>query len=132
MSRSKETDVRAEEIASYEAEMDWSGAERREGKPTGTVVSVRLDADEAERLRGLAKSLGLNMSQVLRQALSDFNPASDRVRQALFEYISPFTFGGATWMGRLTVRQEDSQEEEDLFESPSKTIDTRVRERIPG
>jgi hypothetical protein len=110
--------------------MDWSGAERREGKPTGTVVSVRLHADEAERLRGLAASLELNMSQVLRQALSDFDPASDRFRHALIQYISPFTFGGGTWIGRRTVREEDSAEEADLAESPSKTIDTRVRERV--
>lgn len=124
--------MHADEIAAYKAEMDWAGVEKREGKPAGTVVSVRLDAEDAERLRTFASSLGLNMSQVLRQALSDFEPTSDRVREALRLYISPFTFGGATWIGQLTVRQEDSAERPDLAETPSKTIDTRVRERIPA
>ncbi len=49
-------------------ELDWSRAEVQEGRPHGVVVSVRLDAHEAGRLRELASTLGLNMSQVSRQA----------------------------------------------------------------
>jgi Ribbon-helix-helix protein, copG family len=55
------------------AEMDWEHAEVAEGKPHGVAISVRLDAAEADRLRSLAASLHLNMSQVLRRALAEYD-----------------------------------------------------------
>jgi len=67
--------VAEHEIATED--LDWAHAEVREGRPHGTVVSVRLSAAEADRLRDIADHLGLNLSQVLRRALADYEPADD-------------------------------------------------------
>lgn len=123
---------RSDEIDRYRDEMDWDQAESRPGKSHGVVVSVRLDEGEAERLRSLASDLDLNMSQVLRRALASFDPTagSGRMIKAILAYQSAFTFGGANFLGRLSVRPEGVEGELELSESG--TVETRVRERIPA
>lgn len=74
-------------------ELDWDEAVVREGRQPGAVVSVRLDADEAARLRSLADVLGLNVSQVLRRALADYRPDTDREAGGRV-FLSVFTYGG--------------------------------------
>lgn len=102
-------------------ELDWEHAEVREGRAHGVVVSVRLDADEAARLRHLAATLGLNMSQVLRQGLADFDPG--RERQLLSSRA--FTFGGVDWIGTIAVEPPPQGE--------SRTeLQPRIREVLPG
>jgi predicted transcriptional regulator len=99
----------------------------------GTVVSVRLDAAEAERLRKVATELQLNMSQVLRRALANFDPEAhlqDQVRSTLRAYVRAFTFGGTSFVGRVHVHPEG--EERSLEFPESTTVDARVRERIPA
>jgi predicted transcriptional regulator len=74
-------------------ELDWVEAVVHEGRQPGAVVSVRLDADEAARLRRLAEALGLNVSQVLRRALADYQPDTERgARDPVL--LSAFTYGG--------------------------------------
>lgn len=130
MSGRNQPNARADETAASKAEMDWDKAERRPGRPAGTVVSVRLDSDETARLHDFAASLGLSMSQVLRQALTSFDPETSSQVSRRWA-LSPFTFGGAAWIGQVAV-MEGSEKRTDLSESPSKTIDTRVRELLPG
>lgn len=100
-------------------ELDWEQAEVHEGRPHGTVVSVRMDAAEAERLRTLASQLGLNMSQVLRRALADFEPQP----RALLTWHA-FTFGGVDWPMSLRVHPEIPVAES------STELRARIRERV--
>lgn len=74
-------------------ELDWAEAVVHEGRQPGAVVSVRLDPVEAARLRSLADALGLNVSQVLRRALAEYRPDTERdVSDPVF--LSVFTYGG--------------------------------------
>jgi len=70
-------------------ELDWEGSVVHDGRQAGSVVSVRLDAVETARLRRLADGLGLNVSQVLRRALADFQPQPER------RVFVAFTHGGS-------------------------------------
>jgi Ribbon-helix-helix protein, copG family len=108
------------------AEMDWEHAEVAEGKPHGVAISVRLDAAEADRLRSLAASLHLNMSQVLRRALAEYDPnPSSSGRPSLHR---PFTLGGASWTGVVCLIEAGESKSWDRSESA--TIDVRLRERV--
>lgn len=74
-------------------ELDWAEAVVQEGRHPGTVVSVRLDASEAARLRSLADAIGLNVSQVLRRALAEYEPNTEgEARDPVF--LPAFTYGG--------------------------------------
>ena len=123
---------RSDEIDRYRDEMDWDQAESRPGKSHGVVVSVRLDKADADRLRSLASDLDLSMSQVVRRALAAFDPnaGAGRMIKSILAYQSAFTFGGANFLGRLSVRPEGAEGELELSESG--TVDARVRERIPA
>ena len=74
-------------------ELDWAEAVVQEGREPGAVVSVRLDASEAARLRTLADALGLTVSQVLRRALAEYEPDTEgETRDPVF--LPAFTYGG--------------------------------------
>jgi len=110
------------EIMRFRSEMDFEHAEVREGSKGGTVVSVRLTANEAARLRGLASSLGLNLSQVLRQALEAFEP---KAAHPGHPWTEAFTFGGvASWPSALRISPEQPESAE------STTVRTRIREKV--
>jgi hypothetical protein len=121
-------------------ELDWENAQVHEGRQPGVVVSVRLGPAEAARLRGLADASGLTVSQVIRQALAEFEPngAQHKERRRLF--VAAFTYGGAmssqqqSW--RLVVPQPEQTQlptEEDRERSvdpPTATEPIRVSERV--
>ena len=73
------------------------------------------------------------MSQVLRRALASFDPSLDpklAISTLLrSSYLSAFTFGGAKFIGHLSVHPE-GQEELELSESS--TVEARVTERVPA
>ena len=79
-----------QEISSEE--LAWDEASVQEGRRPGAVVSVRLDAEETARLRGFADRFDLNVSQVVRRALADYNP--DKAQAAERVFLSAFTYGG--------------------------------------
>jgi len=106
--------------------MDWEHAEVAEGKPHGVVISVRLDAEEADRLRSLATNLHLNMSQVLRRALAEYDPNPSGSDWPSLH--GPLTLGGASWTG--VVRLIEAGEPKSWDRSESTTIDVRLRERV--
>jgi predicted transcriptional regulator len=106
------------ELEINEDEFDWARARVQEGRPHGTVVSVRLDPDEAARLRELASTLGLNMSQVLRQALAQFPPR----REGLLLAWRAWTSGGVDWV-REVERPSDATSTE---------LRPRIRETVSG
>ncbi len=109
-----------EEIKSED--LEWQRAVVQEGRPHGTVISVRLDAGEAERLRRLAETLRLNMSQVLRQALADFDP---RVGRAGVTW-RPFTFGGVNWPTKVEIDPNEPRAESRTELAP------RISETLAG
>lgn len=74
-------------------ELDWAEAVVHEGRQPGVVVSVRLDPVEAARLRSLADTLGLNVSQVVRRALSEYEPENERDTWSP-SFLPVFTYGG--------------------------------------
>lgn len=78
-------DISSEELA-------WDEAVVEEGRQPGAVVSVRLDPEEAERLRAMADSLDLNVSQLLRRALAEYSP--EKEQKAGRVLLSAFTYGG--------------------------------------
>lgn len=71
------------------AELDWDGSVVHDGRESGAVVSVRLDPGETARLRRLAEELGLNVSQLLRRALAEYQPHTER------RVLVAFTHGGS-------------------------------------
>jgi hypothetical protein len=92
-------------------ELDWDNAVVREGRPHGAVVSVRLDPAEAARLRSIAASLGVNLSQVLRRALADYDPTqAARKQRGTASGVIAITFGGgvATWQRPLVTSRKGS------------------------
>jgi hypothetical protein len=82
-------------------EMDLEHAVRRPGRPHGVVVSVRLDEDEAQQLRDLAKLERRTLSQLVRQAVSSYlaSPTSGRRVADM-----PHTSGGGSATGQITIR----------------------------
>ena len=130
------TDPRNPEISADE--LEWSEAVVAEGRQPGTVVSVRLDPDEAARLRQLADTLGLNVSQVMRRALAAFSPSDDAQRRHLF--LGAFTYGGIApmvherifynWLRveQLPMPSERREGSDDV--SPTATEPSRVTERV--
>ncbi len=116
-----------EETDTMRDQMDWENAEVVQGKPHGVVISVRLDAAEAEHLRTVASDLHLNMSQVMRRALAAFDPQGHIVQE--LPIFGPITVGGAAWTGSVSVRPAGEAVEQ-WTRPESTTIDTRVRERV--
>ena len=115
-------DDRDREVARLRSEMDLEGAEAREGRAHGAVVSVRLNPDEAARLREIASSMGLNLSQVLRRALEAYE--AELAGHSL-SLVQAFTFGGvARSPSTLVIRPEQPSVGE------SGTVQTRVREKV--
>jgi hypothetical protein len=87
------TDDRAIEIDS--ADVDWDKAEVREGRQPAAVVSVRLSPEEAARLREYAESLGVTVSEVLRQALAAFEPGQGR-QDSRDVIVTAFTYAASS------------------------------------
>lgn len=52
----------------HEHNEDWEVAEDIGGRPLGSVVSVRFEADAARTVRAAARSIGLNLSEFVRRA----------------------------------------------------------------
>jgi Ribbon-helix-helix protein, copG family len=120
-------------------ELDWENAQVHEGRQPGVVVSVRLGPAEAARLRGLADASGLTVSQVIRQALAEFEPkGAQHTERRLF--VAAFTYGGAMsaqqqrWRlvgpqpGQTQLPTEEDRERS--VDPPTATEPTRVSERV--
>jgi hypothetical protein len=128
MSKRKKTDQdRDVEISAYRAEMDLDSPTVQDGRPHGVVVSVRLDAEEAERLRGLAASLDLNMSQVLRRALNAFEPGEAGTFRLLVR-----TQGAPDWPTTVAFQGSSGERREMKDEPESSTLGARIWGRIPA
>ena len=118
-------------------ELDWDEAEVREGRQPGAVVSVRLGPAEAARLRALADSSGLNVSQVIRRALAEFGSKREQRREQKV-FVAAFTYGGTMpvmheqgwrWSGPAQM-QLPSGETQSRVDAPTTTEPTRVVERV--
>lgn len=107
-------------------DVDWEKAAVREGQQSGTVVSVRLNSSEAERLRGFAEASNLTLSQVLRRALTEYEP-SPKASPARWA-IEPMTRGGLDWSDVL----RELILEPPRGESKSGTRPVRIREKVPA
>ena len=121
-------------------ELAWDEATVEEGRRPGAVVSVRLDPDETAKLRTLADSLGLNLSQVIRRALDTYEPTGDHeVASPERFYVAAFTYGGAVpvihqqgFRWRVTQQMAFSPEEQSRSGDPvpTWTEPTRIVERV--
>jgi hypothetical protein len=119
-------------------ELDWEEAVVREGRLPGAVVSVRLDPAETARLRHLANSLGMNLSQVLRRALAGFDPdeAHSRERPLI---VGAFTYGGTVplsyeqswhYVGSAQLHFPAGEQRGSGTAAPTATEPTRIVERV--
>lgn len=118
-------------------DLTWDEAVVEEGRRPGSVVSVRLDADETARLRRLAESSGLNLSQVIRRAVAAYE-AEER-EPAARVVLGAFTHGGAvpthyeqmwTWLvsAQLAMPEEERTGSGDPV--PTSTEPIRIVERV--
>lgn len=118
-------------------ELDWEHADVREGRQSAAVVSVRLDNAESARLRALASSLGMNLSQVLRQALAAYDPAGESAAPREV-FVAPFTYGGTVpvsyeqvWIYHSAqLHLAESEERRSGGSAPTGTEPTRIVERV--
>lgn len=113
-------------------ELAWDEAVVHEGRQPGAVVSVRLDAEETARLRGMADRLDLSVSQVLRRALTEYNP--DKEQTAEWVVLRPFTYGGTEQAWRWVVTKQLTMSTEERTGSgdpvPTSTEPIRIVERV--
>jgi len=126
------TDISPDELA-------WDEAVVEEGRRPGAVVSVRLDADETARLRALADSLDLNLSQVIRRALAAYeaeageHASTERLLHAAFTYggTVPAVFEQA-WQWVVSSQLQFASEERRASgdPTPTSTEPARIVERV--
>lgn len=67
--------------------------EVHEGRPTGTVISVRLRPEEADLLDDLAERHGLSLSDTVREGLLALRARDAAVRQAYTASVSTESLG---------------------------------------
>ncbi len=115
----------------YRDEMDLDAATPRAGRPHGSVVSVRLEPDEAKRVRRIAEAEGLTLSQVMRRALAAYVPADPSPAGSA-------VYGGGHAHGRIQItaptRQSLTLDTHQLLDAedpiPTYTEPARLQERI--
>lgn len=117
-------------------DLDWEHAEVREGRQPASVISVRLDDAETGRLRALADSLGLNVSQVLRRALAAYEPAQEN-EGAGRAFVTAFTYGGTVpisyeqvWSYQAMQLWPGAEEGRSGGNAPTGTEPIRIVERV--
>jgi len=119
-------------------ELDWKNAEVQEGRQPGVVVSVRLGPAEAARVRVLAESAGLTVSQVIRRALAEYEAQNTAREPKVF--VAAFTYGGTmplayeqVWHSTGPAQTQLPGEDEAHVGTggvPTTTEPTRVSERV--
>ena len=116
-------------------ELDWEHAEVHEGRQAASVISVRLSDAEGARLRALANSSGMNISQVLRKALAAYDPARENQSRRVF--ISAFTYGGIVPLAYEHVGSYNAaqlwpakEERRSGADAPTGTEPIRIVERV--
>lgn len=78
-----------------------------DNRPTSVVVSVRLESDLARELTAVARSRGLRLSDVLREAAKNFAARPGWTEQINYEVQGPLhvTFGAPAWRSNRTPIQ---------------------------
>jgi Family of unknown function (DUF6290) len=119
-------------------ELDWEAAEVHEGRQPGAVISVRLGSGEAARVRQYAASSGITVSQVIRQALTEYvSTPRESVERKVF--VAAFTYGGAMpvvhekgwqWTGLEQTLLPSGGLAHSTVVAPTTTEPTRVVERV--
>jgi ribbon-helix-helix CopG family protein len=126
-------------------ELDWGAAQVHDGRQPAVVISVRLGPAEASRLRASADASGLTVSQVIRNALAEYEAKGEVAASDRKVFVSAFTYGGTMpvvheqgW--RWTGFEQTLLAAPDLMASvgvmhgvavaPTTTEPTRVSERV--